>query len=234
MAANKKPSFNVEINHSMLRTLPIPNKVNKLVRGFPIFKVQRGEDTKVYSIYLLYISYGHRVETHFGKGWENFVEENDIQLEDMLEITCEGNRCFHVAVFRGGIEIPTAAINSNIIVLSDGSSSDGDGPDEVEGQPEFRATFTQPYINVGRLNVPLDFARSHLDSLGPETPVFAWMNKKYPSCLYVKRNSRDQIRLCNIRNGITDMIRGKKIKKGDKVVVQMISISPPAFKVSFA
>ncbi|XP_021744813.1 uncharacterized protein LOC110710780 [Chenopodium quinoa] len=122
MAPNKKLTFEVTVKKSMFITLPIPKRINQLVDTLFI-KARRADDSQWYNLSRVYIMFGDKEEIHWGHGWDKFMEEQNIQLQDKLEITYEGCKCFRVKVFRGGRVVPIAT-ESDVIVLSSGSSTD--------------------------------------------------------------------------------------------------------------
>ncbi|XP_021761351.1 uncharacterized protein LOC110726194 [Chenopodium quinoa] len=125
-----------------------------------------------------------------------------------------------------------------VLIENDGSISDVDEREYVPNEclwktPSFECTFTKGYINKPKINIPLHFARAHVQGLKDPTDVRLYVSRWWPATMRIQFDINNKILTCTVRKGVSEMIAGEGVELGEKALVELEDMEPPTLGITF-
>ncbi|XP_021753337.1 uncharacterized protein LOC110718745 [Chenopodium quinoa] len=227
----------------------VPDRMNREVQevwnNFDIkdrvLSLHRDTESKVYRVQLRHLFTGQmKFETYLRRGWNEFVTSNNLRMHDRIVLTLEDHHkiLYMVRIWRGSTEI--TVVDSFVLIDNDGSISDSDiisteyVPREILIKtPFFEFTFSKGYMDKPKINIPVSFALAHFQDHEDPTEVEMHVSKWWKGTMRMSFDSKHRIMSCDIKKGVTELIKGEGVKEGEKALVEMEGTDPPSFTLTF-
>ncbi|XP_021739822.1 uncharacterized protein LOC110706235 [Chenopodium quinoa] len=187
-------------------------------RGDVVLTLQRVNETQKYKVHLKQFIRGDGTrETFLSDGWSEFVNSNNLQIQDKILFSMYdmGEVSYRVRIWRNHNEITR-----------------GEPHALLEPLRFFKFMFLHSYIFKPTINIPLPFAREHFMGLKKFSTVNLYGTRVYEATMHIKYD-RNKIVSCNIKRGLRKFIRGENVQVNEKAVVELIAMDPPFFSLIF-